>query len=523
MSRRTDNDSGEIARLSHVSGPISRGTHPPGGARRPMRDPNPLTRNVSFRWRVTLLAAIVVGIAVAVVAASAFFVVKRAVYADVDNRLRQQVDAVAPAMSAPITQFTTVMVMLMFRPDLSGTQTMVIFPDGTPYNAGSVRLGPAEKAVIDGRKTESLRSNRDSRVLAHRLDNGITLIVSEDLQPTKNLLNELAAVLIVVGAAGVVLAAVAGTAVARGGLRPVQRLTEAAERVAATDDLTPIKVVGKDELARLTISFNTMLDALADSRDRQARLVADAGHELRTPLTSMRTNVELLIAARQPGAPSIAKAELDELSHDVLAQVAELTTLIGDLVDLAREDAPEAVAEDVDLQSLLAKAVERAQRRRPDVTFEVRSVPWHIFGDAGGLGRAVINVLDNAGKFSPDGAAVRVRLDAIEPGMAELSVADSGPGIPPEDRELVFERFYRSMDSRSMPGSGLGLAIVKQVVERHGGRVGVGESDTGGARLRLLLPGAPVAGGNAPRVLNRREQSGRRGFRASVKPVRRSQ
>ncbi|WP_345000723.1 HAMP domain-containing sensor histidine kinase [Tsukamurella soli] len=468
-----------------------------------MRDPNPLTRKVSFRWRVTLLAAIVVGVAVAVMAASAFFVVKRAMYADVDNRLHQQMDSVTPAMSTPVTQFTTVMMMLMFRPDLSVNRTMVVYPDGTPYHSGSVPLGAPERAVIAGTETSSLRSVGDTRVLAQHLDNGVTLIVAEDLTPTQNLLSELAVVLFVVGACGVVLAAVAGTAVARGGLRPVQRLTEAAERVAKTDDLTPIPVVGRDELARLTRSFNTMLTALAESRDRQSRLVADAGHELRTPLTSLRTNVELLIATRRPGAPTIPEEEMQELSDDVLAQVEELTTLIGDLVDLAREDAPEAVQEEVDLEEIVVKAVERVQRRRPDVQFEVTTAPWRVYGDQGGLSRAVINVLDNAAKFSPDDGAVRVELRETGVERAVLTVADSGPGIPAQDRDLVFERFYRSMASRAMPGSGLGLAIVKQVVLRHGGTVTVGDSDTGGALVALQLPGTPIEGGRPARVVNR--------------------
>ncbi|GAA1010743.1 HAMP domain-containing sensor histidine kinase [Nocardiopsis tropica] len=471
--------------------------------RRPMRDPNPVTRNVSFRWRVTLLAAAVVGVAVAVMAASAFFVVKRAMYADVDDRLHQQMDSVAPAMSTPVTQFTTVMMMLMFRPDMSVNRTMVVYPDGTPYHSGAVPVGDAEQKVIEGRASESLRSVGDDRVMARRLDNGVTILLAEDLTPTKKLLSELATVLIVVGACGVVLAAVTGTAVARGGLRPVQRLTEAAERVAKTDDLTPIPVTGRDELARLTTSFNTMLQALADSRDRQSRLVADAGHELRTPLTSLRTNVELLIAANRPGAPPIPEEDVKELTDDVIAQVEELTTLVGDLVDLAREDAPEAVNEEVDLDEVLQKAVERVERRRPEVTIEVDSAPWHVYGDHGGLSRAVINVLDNAAKFSPDGSTVRVRLADTGVDRAALTVSDSGPGIPEEDRELVFERFYRSMASRSMPGSGLGLAIVKEVVERHGGSVTVGASESGGAEIRLELPGSPVAGGRAPQVVPR--------------------
>jgi len=126
----------------------------------------------------------------------------------------------------------------------------------------------------------------------------------------------------------VAIAAVAGGLVIRTGLRPVGRLTEAAERVARTDDLRPIPVFGSDELARLTEAFNTMLRALAESRERQARLVADAGHELRTPLTSLRTNVELLMASQAPGAPPLPDTEMAELRADVLGQIEELSTLV---------------------------------------------------------------------------------------------------------------------------------------------------------------------------------------------------
>src|SRR5215472_8131016 len=120
-------------------------------------------------------------------------------------------------------------------------------------------------------------------------------------------------VLILISGAGILVAAVAGTAVARGGLRPVLRLTEATERVARTGELRPIPVSGDDELARLTQSFNSMLGGLAESREQQRRLVADAGHELRTPLTSLRTNIELLIESNKPGRPKLSAEDTAEI------------------------------------------------------------------------------------------------------------------------------------------------------------------------------------------------------------------
>jgi two-component system sensor histidine kinase MprB len=285
--------------------------------------------------------------------------------------------------------------------------------------------------------------------------------------------------------------------VARTGLRPVGRLTEAAERVARTDDLRPIPVVGSDELARLTEAFNSMLRSLAESRDRQARLVADAGHELKTPLTSLRTNVELLMASGAPGAPPIPESELTELRSDVIGQIEELSTLVGDLVDLTRDDNSHgAMLEDVELTEVVERSLERVRRRRNDIHFIVDVIGWQVHGDAAGLSRAVLNLLDNAAKWSPPGGTVGLTLRRVDAAHAELAVSDQGTGIPPEERGLVFERFYRSTSARAMPGSGLGRAIVKQGVVKHGGMIRIGETMPGGqppgTTFSVLVPGQPT-------------------------------
>ncbi|PQP26156.1 sensor histidine kinase [Rhodococcus opacus] len=474
-------DSHHISR--HPTGPIPL---PPE-----MRPPMPLTRSVSLRWRVTLLAASVVAIAVAVMAIAAYAVVSRALYADVDNQLRTRASALIdsnlvtfdPRYIAGATLYTT---------DIS---VALIFPDLDTYTppGSSVPIGEPELSVARGERDTSLRTADNQRVLAERTQDGSTLVIAQRLAPTGAVLDRLAWVLFIVGGCGVVLAAAAGTTVGRTGLRPIARLTAATERVARTDDLTPMPVTGNDELARLTESFNTMLRALAESRERQSRLVADAGHELRTPLTSLRTNMELLIASSRPGAPHIPDEDMAELRTDVVAQIEELSQLVGDLVDLAREDAPETVFERVDLSEVVERSLERARRRRNEIDFTAVTVPWFVYGDHAGLSRAVLNVLDNAAKWSPTGEQVRVAMKPAGDGLLELTVDDAGPGIPEEDRELVFDRFYRSTASRSMPGSGLGLAIVRQVVVKHGGTIAVDVSERGGALIRIVLPGEPEA------------------------------
>jgi two-component system, OmpR family, sensor histidine kinase MprB len=228
-----------------------------------------------------------------------------------------------------------------------------------------------------------------------------------------------------------------------------------------------------------------MLTAVSASRDRQRRLVADAGHELRTPLTSLRTNLDLLLQADASGG--LDAGARAELLDDVRAQIEEMSTLVGDLVELARDEPLRHVVEQVDLAEVVERAVVRARRRGSNLTFAVDTEPWWVVGESASLERAVTNLLDNAVKWSPAGGTVRIRLN-----HGTLTVDDEGPGIAPEDRDHVFERFYRSQESRSMPGSGLGLSIVRQVIERHSGSVRVDEIDDGGTRIVLQVPGAPV-------------------------------
>lgn len=469
--------------------PVVAGLRPRSDAHE-LRPPMPLTRSVSLRWRVTLLAASVVAVAVAVTSIAAYAMVARALYADVDNQLRARAGAMIDKNFdaygvVPVLQFAG-----LYSKEVG---VALIYPDPeqayVPPQQTLPPIGEPELAVAHGKSASSLRTYGNQRVLAERMKSGATLIISQGLQPTRRVLDRLAWLLFVIGGCGVVVAAAAGTAVGRTGLRPVARLTAATERVARTDDLTPIPVTGDDELARLTESFNTMLRALAESRDRQRRLVADAGHELRTPLTSLRTNMELLIASQRPGAPPISEQDMAELRSDVIAQIEELSNLVGDLVDLAREDAPENVYERVDLGEVAERALERARRRRTGLEFVAELRPWFVYGYEAGLERAILNVLDNAAKWNPVGAPVLVTMRETALGLLELTVDDAGPGIPPAERELVFERFYRTTASRSMPGSGLGLAIVKQVVTKHGGTIVIETSERGGTLVRIVLPG----------------------------------
>jgi two-component system sensor histidine kinase MprB len=331
---------------------------------------------------------------------------------------------------------------------------------------------------------------------------GTALILAQSLAPTEEALGRLGLMLTLFSLLGVCGAGVAGWAVARNGLRPVRGLSDAVEEIARTEKLEPITVEGNDEVARLAVAFNAMLGALEGSRRRQRQLVADAGHELRTPLTSLRTNLDLLAQAETRGG--LSDQSRAELMEDLRFQINELTTLIGDLTELARDEPAPSRLEPVDLADVVERAVERV-RRRGSVVFDVQVQPWQLTGEAVSLERAVTNLLDNAAKWSPPHGVVTVRLEA-----GTLYVADQGPGISPEDLPHVFDRFYRSPESRTMPGSGLGLSIVRAVAERHGGAVLAGAGRDGGAAFWFRVPGA-APGSDAVTPAAERTPAGHRG------------
>jgi len=317
------------------------------------------------------------------------------------------------------------------------------------------------------------------RMLTKQAPGGAALMLAAPREDVDGALRRLLAILAGVSGAGVAAAAGLGVLVSRRALRPVERLTDATEHVAATQDLSRrIAVDGDDELARMGRSFNTMLAALDGARAAQRQLVADASHELRTPLTAVRTSIEAL--ARAPDLPAEERGRVLDATR---VQLEDLSLLVGDLVDLARPAAPAEEVEEVRLDLLVEEAVERARRHAPQAAFTVDARPSLVRGVPARLHRAVGNLLDNAVKHGGAEGAVDVRVRD-----GEVSVRDHGAGIAAGDLPHVFDRFYRAPKARGLPGAGLGLAIVRQVAEAHGGTVRAEAAAGGGARLVLSLP-----------------------------------
>ncbi len=451
----------------------------------------------SLASRVILLTTIAVGLAVAFVAASAYLTARMQLQSTLDESLLDRAEQASQSSILPLTRDYELPSWALGAADVR----IAFITRERAYTADSgppLRLGDAELAVAEGRSESSIRTidadGTSYRVVAVPTTSpGEALVIAQSLESQEQTLAKLGFVLLIFGLTGVIAAGVAGWFVARNGLRPVRRLTTAVEQIARTEDLTPLPVEGDDEIARLAGAFNTMLTALDASRDRERRLVADAGHELRTPLTSLRTNIDLLAQSEgtdpDAGTPSLDPVARRELLADVRAQIEELTTLIGDLVELARDEPLARVVEPVDLSETLERAVARVRLRAPGVAFEIHTEPWWFVGEEATLERALTNLLDNAAKWSPPGGRVVCRLVAGET-VGTLTVDDEGPGIHQEHWTRVFDRFWRADESRSMPGSGLGLAIVWQAVERHSGSVTVGQSPSGGARLTVRVPGS---------------------------------
>ena len=318
------------------------------------------------------------------------------------------------------------------------------------------------------------------RVLTQRAGPNLAVQLARPLTEVDDALANLRLGLALGSLAVIALAAFLARYATRHAVRPVTDLTETAEHVARTRDLSRrIEAEGGDELSRLAASFNTMLEALDDSQRSQRRLVADASHELRTPLTSLRTNLEVL---GKPGA--LPEADRERLRADLVAQIEELGELVGDLIELARDGERSGEPhEELRLDELVGDAVERARRHAPAVAFTTDLEPCVTTGARGRLDRAVANLLDNAAKWSPPGGTVEV---ALRDG--ELTVRDHGPGIATDDLPHVFDRFYRATAARGRAGSGLGLAIVRHVAEGHDGTVRAEAAPGGGALLRLALP-----------------------------------
>jgi two-component system, OmpR family, sensor histidine kinase MprB len=451
---------------------------------------------MSFRARIAVAAAAAVALTIVVASAILFFVVRSQLRAPIDDSLKAKVADIAGHPPILIQGSGGKTYLGGVRPGYGaagGYYIQGVKSNGTPVlpPLQSVELPVGEDAVAiasgsgDVSWSDTTVEGVHLRVLTVSFAPGYALEVARPLTEVDKSLRRIGIFLFLIAGAGVAGAAALGLFVSRTALAPVKRLTDTAERVTATGDLSQrIEVTGRDELSRLATSFNSMLAALEDSTRAQRQLVADASHELRTPLTSLRTNIEVLASDR-----ALPADERRKLLSDVVEQLGEMTTLIAELIELARAEQQQVEPEDVRLDLLADAALERARRNWPAIRFTAKLEESSVHGVPATIERAIGNLLDNAAKWSPEGGEVQLEVSA-----GTVTVRDHGPGIDEEDLPYVFDRFYRARSARGLPGSGLGLAIVRQVADTHGGEVLAERADGGGTRMTLSLASAAPVG-----------------------------
>jgi len=440
---------------------------------------------VTLRTRVTLAAGFAVLLAVVAVSITVYVVMRGNLRDQIDRSLMHDSPGSGSAQHDGPHDTPSVPRDLPLAHDLF---QQVVDRDGQVVTAFGDRRLPVTADVVAVARGERAEVSFDAdldgtavRIYATSAGRGAALQVGRSLAEVEQALRDLVVTLVAISIVAVGLAAVIGRLVAAAAAAPVHRVATAADTVARTGELSHhIAVPSGDDLGRLAASFNTMLDALSESLTQKRQLVADASHELRTPLATVRTNVEVLARADE-----LAPDDRAMLIDDTVAQIGELTRLVGDLVELARGDGQEEPFTVVDLDGLTRHVVEVAGRNHPSITFRVDSVPSQIRGAAARVSLAVSNLIDNAAKWSPPGAEVEIE---VRDGM--VTVRDHGPGVDATDLPHIFDRFYRSLHARAMPGSGLGLAIAKQVADSHGATVTATTAPGGGALFTLRFPTA---------------------------------
>ncbi len=446
---------------------------------------------MSLQLRLSLLVLALVTAGVAAAAWAAFVVTEHELRAEADTFLLQRATSIAGGQRGPVPGDIVITDVPEGRPPMSFFQSdaaiQVLDEDAVPLFevAGQPPL-PIADAEAELARSGGQEIFRDvdidgvhHRLLTFPVEGGGAVQVARDMTETDDVLAGLGIRLAAIGAAVAAVAAGASLVLARRATRPIRRLTATAEHVAATEDLaSPILVDRTDEVGRLATSFNAMLAALATSREQQHRLVQDASHELRTPLTSLRTNIEVLARTEDLDAD-----EHHRLVADIELELGELTHLANELVDLATEGRIDEPVQPVELAGLVDTVASRFRRRTGRSIVVATDRPATVDAHPTMLERAVSNLVDNALKFSAPDTSVELRVTGTR-----VRVRDHGPGIAPDDRERVFDRFYRGAADRTRPGSGLGLAIVRQAVLAEHGTLVVQDAPDGGAILGFDLP-----------------------------------
>jgi two-component system, OmpR family, sensor histidine kinase MprB len=460
-----------------------------------------MLRHLTLRSRLAIIAALTTALTASAVAMFGYGLARRSVVGEIDaallrdyGRYSRRFTASGGGIGLGVELPTTPVLLVNGKGKVLRSTTT----GATSFESLDVAIARGTKPAqfsdrtIDGHRfrffTASVHSAQNSTRKLARFDQsqggpGLAISIGHDVESVQGQLDRLAVGFSLLGFGGVFFSAAAALIAVRIGTRPLRELNDITKAIATEGaSVRSAPTNGPSDIAMLSANFNAMVDALRESRATQQRMIDDAAHELRTPLTSMQTNLDILDRA----------SELDgETRSDIVSallnQFGELRLLVNDLGLLAEQNQDRSsTLIPIDLAEIVNRAVERAEGRAGSVKIACDLHPFSVLGDLDRLERAVVNVLDNAIKWSPPGTMVTVSL--ID---GTLRVADQGPGVPEAERARVFDRFWRASTTRNTPGSGLGLAIVADIVDEHRGSVEFGESEDGGALVTIWLPHLP--------------------------------
>jgi heavy metal sensor kinase len=457
----------------------------------------------SVRLRLTLAYVAAMLVVLAVYAGVVYISVQRSLSQDLDAKLRED-------FTWPKYMITEDMVRQMFQGeevfqevDAEGSSPWLqVWSEngekilGKTYEARRNPIeGAAELAKVADNKIRTLAGmTPPHRILTGKTKVGdLSLVVQVAVSevPMRENVRDLLIILLLGLPVAAAIAGLCGYTLARRALVPVDRMAEQARLITAErlEERLPVDNP-TDELGRLATVFNQTLTRLASSFDQMRRFTADASHELRTPLTAMRSVGEIGLRGRREAS------DYREIIGSMLEEVDRLSLLVDRLLTLSRADSGEAMlARDrVDLHELAEEVTTQldvlAEEKQQVLAVEA-SGSTVCLGDRMVLRQALLNLVDNAIKYSPVGGRIAVRVSSTAEGMAVLDVSDTGPGIPAEMRPRVFDRFYRADQARSREnggGTGLGLSIARWAVEVNGGRLTLESSEGPGATFRITLP-----------------------------------
>jgi two-component system, OmpR family, sensor kinase len=443
---------------------------------------------VSLRLRLALFGAAVVALTLVLFGGLLYALLARGAATNQDDSVRGRArEAVAvlnrtPALAprAPVApsdlRTSTEIFLEVLDPSWS-----VVYSTGD-LNGAPVAIGPKLRQQVTQNPAGGFDTEGGFRLYALPFDGGF-VVTGQSTRVVQSNLSGVLGFLIISGVPTLIAALLASWLVAGRALKPLKDVAGAADEIGRVRDFgrrLPRRN-SRDEVALLSTSFNRMLEQLQDSFDSQRRFVADASHELRTPLTTIQGNAGLL--ARGPALPEeVRRAAAD----DIAAETARMTRLVDRMLTLARADSGlslELAA--IELAPVIAEVCRQARTVHPDRELHCAAKDAAVAGDEDAIRQLIWILIDNS--FRHARSRVEVSL-STEGEWARLTVSDDGPGIALQDRERVFERFFRADKARHEPGAGLGLSIARWIVEQHRGRILAGEASGGGAAMYVDIP-----------------------------------